>query len=72
MQVRGEIENRVIEQDTATGTGGSASNGRNINSDGSQQTSQADYIKELKAEIARLKADSGKVRKTPRQHQHRD
>jgi hypothetical protein len=72
MQDQAEIKNRVMDQDMATGTEGSVSNGRNTNSHGTQQKSQDDYIKEFQAEIERLKADSGKARKTRRQHQHRN
>ena len=72
MQEQVEIENHDIDPDTAIGTGGSASNGRNTISHGAQHKSLDDYIKELQAEIVRLKADNGKARKTPWQHQHRD
>jgi hypothetical protein len=72
MQEQVEIENCDPDKDTTIGTGGSASNGRNTNRDGEQHKSLDDYIKELKAEIVRLKADSGKARRTPWQHQHRD
>ena len=71
LQEQAEIENRDPDKDTTIGTGGSASNGRNTSRDGAQNKSLDDYIKELKAEIVRLKADSGKARKTPWQHQHR-
>jgi len=65
MQEQAEIENRDIDKDTAIRMRGSASNGRNTNSRGAQHKSLDGYIKELQAEIVRLKADSGKARKTP-------
>ena len=71
MQEQVEIENHDIDPDTTFGTGGSASNGRYTNSHGAHHKSLDDYIKELRAEIVRLKADTGKARKTPGQHQHR-
>ena len=72
MQEQAEIENCDPDKNTTIGTGGSASNGRNANREGVQNKSLDDYIKELKAEIVRLKSDSGKARKTPWQRQHRD
>lgn len=51
------------------GTGGTASNKRHSSSHAVGHTSNEDYIKQLQAEIERLKADSAKGSKYQRQQQ---
>jgi hypothetical protein len=61
--------NHFIEEAMEIGTGGSASHSPTTINNGAQQKSEQNYIKKLEAEIERLKANSGKGRKTPkRQH----
>lgn len=72
MKDKYKSRDELYDDDTEMGIGRSASSRRHTSKYASEKVSNEEYIKELQAEIDRLKADSAKGDMMKRHEDHRD